>query len=238
MQNPVSKGQAARVSRPPAASAAGEGDKMKVNEMIGKWQMELAEKDGQPGIKLHGKATAKQIEMIKKAKPEIVAELQRRAAEKEARIAKEKAVLETEKQAILKGEKPITLEYYDGEYLQGYTVYGPAKDLLVGLGLAEWVDGWGYHVDYKAVEALGKEFTHQQAAEYARAIIEAKIAKIAEKEAAERAKFDEARKTGKQVLLRKWSSDCCDRNEECSLDIHYEYAMPDGSVKHDWHHTW
>jgi len=48
----------------------------------------------------------------------------------------------------------------------------------------------------------------------------------------------ESGETGKPVLLHKWTSDCCDRNEECGLDIHYEYAMPDGSTKHDWHHTW
>jgi len=57
-------------------------------------------------------------------------------------------------------------------------------------------------------------------------------------EAARKAKFDEAKETGKPVLLRRWSTGCCDRREECSLDIHYEFAMPDGTVKHDWNHTW
>lgn len=211
---------------------------MKINDMIAKWHITLAEKDGLKGFSIHRKATPKQIEMLKAAKPEIMAELERRAAEKEARIAKEKAELEAEKQTLLKGEKPITLEYYDGEYLGGYMVHGQAVDLLVDLGIAKWVDGWGYQVTHKAVEALGKEFTYQQAAEYARPAIEAKIAKVAEREATERARFDEARKTGKPVLLRQWPSDCHDPSEECSLDINFEYAMPDGSVKHDWHHTW
>ena len=53
-----------------------------------------------------------------------------------------------------------------------------------------------------------------------------------------KAKFDEAKETGEPVLLRRWSEGCCDRREECSLDIHYEFAMPDGTVKHDWNHTW
>ena len=57
-------------------------------------------------------------------------------------------------------------------------------------------------------------------------------------EAARKAKFELAKETGEPVLLRRWSTGCCDRREECSLDIHYELAMPDGSIKHDWNHTW
>jgi hypothetical protein len=214
------------------------GMKMEINEMIGKWRMQLAEKDGQPGVMLHGKATAKQKAMIIAAKPEIIAELQRREAEKVARRAKEQAEREAEKQAILAGGKNITIEYHDGEYLMGYQVYGQAAELLVNLGLAKWVDGWGYHVASHAVKALGEEFTYQQAVECARPAIEAKEAAKAKREAERQAKFDEARETEKPVLLRKWSSDCHDPREECSMDINAEYAMPDGSVKHEWHHTW
>jgi len=211
---------------------------MKIDEMIRKWHPRVTERDGKIGILVQGKPNKKQTEELRAAKDEIMTELQRREAEKTAKVAKEKAELEAEKQSILSGEKLITVRYYDGEYLQGHSVYGPAANLLVELGLASWVDGWGNHVDHKAVEALGEEFTYQQAAEYARPAIEAKEAKIAAKEAARQAKFDEARETGKPVLLNKWSTDCCDRSEECSLDIHYEYAMPDGSTKHEWNHTW
>lgn len=38
---------------------------MKINEMISKWRIELAEKDGQVVIKVYGKATEKQAAMIK-----------------------------------------------------------------------------------------------------------------------------------------------------------------------------
>ncbi len=66
-------------------------------------------------------------------------------------------------------------------------------------------------------------------------------AKKAQKEAVETdraAKFAEASETGKPVVLRKWSTDCCDSREECSMDIVTEYAMPDGSTKTESHHTW
>jgi hypothetical protein len=211
---------------------------MKIDEMIAKWHIALTEQSGEVALRINGKATAKQVEALKKAKPEIIAELQHREAEKAARIAKEKAEKEAERKAILAGEKAIRIVYYDGEYLQGHNVSGPAAELLKDLGLAEHVSGWGCHVDHIAAKALGEEFTYQQAAEYARPALEAKAAKVAAKEAARQAKFDEARETGKPVLLHKWTSDCCDRREECSLDIHYEHAMPDGSVKHEWHHTW
>ncbi|MED4914316.1 hypothetical protein [Parageobacillus thermoglucosidasius] len=52
------------------------------------------------------------------------------------------------------------------------------------------------------------------------------------------AKFDEAKRTGQKVEIRRWTDDCNDPKEECDLDIVIEYAMPDGSVKVERHHTW
>ncbi len=105
-------------------------------------------------------------------------------------VAAEKAKEEAEIQALRDGTVKIELRYHDGEYLDGYQVYGHAADLLVSLGLAKWVDGWGYYVDHRAVETLGKEFTYQEAAEYARPALDAKneeLRKRAEKQAAREA---------------------------------------------------
>ena len=57
-------------------------------------------------------------------------------------------------------------------------------------------------------------------------------------EADRAAKFAEAFETGKPVLLRKWTADCCDPREECSMDIVSEYAMPDGTTETKQFHTW
>jgi len=65
-----------------------------------------------------------------------------------------------------------------------------------------------------------------------------KIEAKKKKQAEIAAKFDEAQKTGEPVLLRKWTEDCNDPKEECSVDIIYEYAMPDGTTKLERHHTW
>ena len=62
--------------------------------------------------------------------------------------------------------------------------------------------------------------------------------KKANKEKEIKAIFDKAKATGEKQLLNKWSEDCNDKNEDCDIDIIYEYAMPDGTVKTERHHTW
>jgi hypothetical protein len=44
--------------------------------------------------------------------------------------------------------------------------------------------------------------------------------------------------TGEKILINQWSEDCNDSGEECNLDIVYEWAMPDGTVKTTRTHTW
>ncbi len=211
---------------------------MTVDEMILKFRMELAEKNGQPAIKVYKKPPQKQEAEIRAAKPEIIAELQRRHAKQEEIAARLMAEREAELEGIKNGSLMIKLHYHDGEYLSGYTVHGQATKLLEEIGLGHHVSGWGFHVGFEAAEALGEEFTYAQALEYTRPAREAAEAKRQAKEAARAAKFQEARETGQQILLKKWTTDCCDPREECSLDIHFEYAMPDGSAKHEWTHTW
>jgi len=101
--------------------------------------------------------------------------------------------------AMKAGELKITLHYHDGEYLSGYEVFGAAADLLEELGLAEYVDGWGYHVSNETVNALGEEFTYPEAVEFTRPAREAAEAQkaAAEKKAAEK----EARRASMKVEI-------------------------------------
>ena len=66
---------------------------MKIREMIAKFNLERAEKDGQPGImvKTSRKPTAKQIQTIKDNKAAILAELEVMAQERKAQIAEREA---------------------------------------------------------------------------------------------------------------------------------------------------
>lgn len=212
---------------------------MTVIEMIKKWRIELVERGSELSLKIYGKATEKQVAMLKKAKPQIIEELQRRERERAEWEAKRKAEEAAEREAIMNGEKPIQLRYHDGEYLSGWETVGQSTEIMQELGLVKYVSGWGYYVEPNIIEALGgPEFTYQQAVDLVKAMEQAKEAKRQEKEAERQAKIEEARKTGKPVLLRKWTVACNDPNEECDMDIIYEYAQPDGRITQTRTHTW
>jgi hypothetical protein len=89
-----------------------------------------------------------------------------------------------------------------------------------------------------AEQAPAKEKAEKEAAEAAEKKAAEEAAQKAAAEAERQAKFDEARETGEPVLLKRWTEDCSDPREECSLDICCQYAMPDGSVKVERNHTW
>jgi len=63
-------------------------------------------------------------------------------------------------------------------------------------------------------------------------------AKKAHEDADLQAKFDQAKETGKPVVIRTYMVPCCDPREECSADNVVVYAMPDGTQKTEQHHTW
>ena len=212
-----------------------------VGGLISKFWLELAEKNGQPAIRVHtytASPTKADVAAITAAKTEIIAELQRRDAEKAACEAAKAADDERELVGILDGSILIKPSYHDGEYLSGWQVYGQAADLLDKIGIAPYISGWGHHMPDQTIKALGPEFTYQAAVEYMRPAKEAADKEAAVKKTAIETKFAEAKETGKPVVLRRWSEDCCDPSEECSCDNHREYAMPDGSTKHEWEHTW
>ncbi len=86
--------------------------------------------------------------------------------------------------------------------------------------------------------AEGDELTLDDLDHYIVADREARREAKQKRQAKREAKLAEAKRTGKPVVLRRWTEGCSDPREECNLDIHYEYAMPDGTIKHEWHHTW
>jgi len=212
---------------------------MKIEEMIFKFGLRKATQNGQVGVHVtSGKPTAKQIEELKAAKPEILAELDRRELEKEARKQKELQEKADAKQRLLSGEEKIKLTYCDGEYLSGYYPLGESSSILKELGLAKYIDGWGTHVNKEVIEALGTEFTYHQAVEFARPAMEKKEAEKKAKEEAIQAKFAEAKETGNPVMLHHYMDECNNPHEECDLDSVTVYAMPDGTTKTTRMHTW
>lgn len=185
------------------------------------------------------KVNKKDAEELRDRKTELIEELKRQRAEKEAARQAEHKAKEQKKQDIIDGKIKIKVRFHDGEYLSGWEVDDwDAAQLLKEIGFAKEIQGWGYKVSDEAIEKLGKEFTYSEAVEFMRPVNEAKAARIAEKEAERAARFAEAKATGKPVVLRRWSEECNDPNEDCSIDNLTEYAMPDGTTKVERHHTW
>lgn len=142
-----------------------------------------------------------------------------------------KAEKEEEERKVREGEVKIEAWYHDGEYLSGYQVSGYAAELLKKVGAAREVSFWGTYVDSELIKALGEQFTYQQVLEYIKPETE-------KKEAERQAKFDKAKRTGKPVMLYKYTVDCNDTNEACDTDIIAVCAMPNGTIKKTRTHTY
>jgi len=134
----------------------------------------------------------------------------------------------------------IEIHYHDGEYLSGYTAYGDGVKLMESLGLARYVEGWGYYINDSVANALALngKISYNQAVDYSRPARVATENKVKAAQNKRDAIFAQARETGQPVVLRSYSDDCDDPNEECSLDNVTEYAMPDGKIKTVRSHTW
>lgn len=207
---------------------------MDVPEMINKFAIRrMGDK-----LAVFARPTPAEAEIIRAAKPEIMAELVRRETEATTRKAAEQTKIAEERRAIRAGEIKIAPSWTSGEYLSGWQVYGEIAEALEEIGVAKYISGWGSIIDQKIIDALGKEFTYSQAVEYSRPARDAAQAKQKAKDEARQAKFTEAKTTGKKVVLRSWSEDCNDPREQCSTDDVTEYAMPDGTTKIERQHTW
>jgi hypothetical protein len=138
-------------------------------------------------------------------------------------------------------ETVIECSYHDGEYLSGYSVYDPTNT-LEKLGLCRYIDGWGSKIDDSTIKALGEKFTLGQAEVYAKPSLEQKAREKYEKALKKYTEttgaFEEAKRTGKPVIIAEWSDECNDPDEECDIDNITKYAMPDGSTKIERSHTW
>ena len=142
-------------------------------------------------------------------------------------------------EAIRTGGESITVQWDDGEYLSGYTVYDDiARQELIRLGAAKDVDGWGTLIDSRLIDALGTTFTIPQVETFTAPAREAVAQAEAAKKAERQTKITEAQATGQPVLLRHWTVSCDGTELDCSVDLIEEYAYPDGSVRTQRIHTY
>jgi hypothetical protein len=246
---------------------------MKIQEMIKKFKIELAEKDGVKGFKFYVKPTSAQMEELKSAKPAIMEELeimkaQREVEQEEREIKSAIAKAEYITNANLKRylvcchseDMEITwsietLELttsniaYQARYLIGNRIDLPQvtakiKEINAKTFVEYGMAGVAYEItDAEEIEIIAEqniaiaEFEVKLAAETKIKEAESIAKKIAKEEKIANI-FEAAKETGERQLLNKWSDDCNDKNEECDVDLCYEYAMSDGTTKIERHHTW
>ena len=138
------------------------------------------------------------------------------------------------KQENLKNQN-VKVTWMDGSPLSGYTVT-QNKELLLELGLAKEISGWGTLVDEKLVEALGQEFTAEQAREYVKPIIEkAAAAKKVEEEKINSA-IVTAKALGHKIEIGSYTTNCNGSVEECDTDIITKYINGKGEITYSRTH--
>ena len=211
---------------------------MTINEMIKKFRIQLAVKDGVEGMAIYSKPTKAQVEELKANKPAIMETLKAEKAKIEAQKEEKEAARLLEIENIKNSVVKITAHYHDGEYLSGYTVYGEAGQLLEKLGILHYTSGWGYYIKDEVIKVLGTEFTYADAVAYMQPKIETREAKKAEEKAKEDKIFKYAKASGIKQVLKRWTEECNDPNEECDIDNVVLYAMPDGTTEIVRNHTW
>ncbi len=136
---------------------------------------------------------------------------------------------------LLSGKRKFKLVYHDGEILSGWTTkrddfeveYGIAEDILKERMAGHDVEGWGFCVDI----VLPEEFSYAELVEATKEKVDAKKAKIEAKEKARAEKFEEAKKTGMEVLLWEGKDECDGTVVDCNFDSIGEYALPDGNTR-------
>ena len=213
---------------------------METEMLIRKYDLKLAQMpSGEEGLK--GPATLNRnpeaLAEIRACKTEIMDILRKQRQEKEDREAKEKQQKEEEYNDIKAGRKYITPQWDDGEYWQGYVVYGSAAKALLEIGFAEEI-GYRTIIPYDRLKMLGPTFSYQQALDCMKPVIEAQTKLREARKKDLEAKYSNAKNTGTPVLIRKYTTECTDSTEECSLDIIEVYAQPDGSEKTKRIHTY
>ena len=229
---------------------------MTIQEIIKKYHPQVTVRNGETAIQIFRKPTAKDVSYIKGHKQEIIDELERQEAEREAKWAAQKAEQEA-------AEKPlIDAMNEEADRLRTQLPEGHTFVEVKEIGCADpiieyYVDG--KKVNRNDVNVIGwatatrpgamapfksvciASISLEKLEEIKAKIENTEMERQAEKEKAKverQAKFDEAKEAGKPVELNRYMDDCNNPREECSTDIVTVWAMPDGTTKTTRQHTW
>jgi len=182
------------------------------------------------------KPNKKQRMFMEEHKEEIIEELKRIREEEEAKGANKEQAKKQLKERFENGEIKAKVRIRNEENYSYYTIDSDMADILYGTGLVKYTSN-GIEVPEVVVNALGMEFSYQQVKDYLekrKARKEALKKKLKEKE---QEAFEEAKRTGHEILIDQMYVPCDGSVEECNLDILIKYAMPDGTTKIVRRHT-
>ena len=116
--------------------------------------------------------------------------------------------------------------------------YSERDDALMSL---QMVPGFGHRVGLKMTDTAREWVNQCRAAHLAR---EEEKRQALRREIKEKGRkrlapfFEQARERGERVEVRRYTTGCSDRHEECDLDIVTEWALPDGTIETTRIHTW
>ena len=207
--------------------------KNEINSMIRKYQIVMVDEDS---INVRNAKTKLEVQMLKAAKPRILAELIRR---KDAQEQKDKDA-KIHLKGILANKIPMHVVWVEGSPL---SAWAPASDVdervLKDLGVAKDIGGWGVSVDSEMMKAIGEDnFFVADVETFKKPTIDRKHELEEATRKTEAKIFARAKQTGKPQLLHIRIDPCNDSMEECDLDVVREFAMPEGHRRTTRHHTW
>jgi hypothetical protein len=195
--------------------------KKDLRSLIEKLNMSLTRQNGEWAVAVASRPSNQEIAIIKSRKQELIAELKEMQKE---RFAKENEEKENQK---------IVVEYQEGEILQGYKVK-QNKEKAEELGIAKMVSNWGYLVKKEIIEALGTEFTVNEARAYLESL---KTKKEVTKEEKLRSLIETAKVLGHRVEIESYPVACDGSVEECDTDIITKYVDASGNITISRMHT-
>lgn len=187
-------------------------------QLISKYHIILME-DGKLNARMDRKLTKAEVNEIVAHKDEIVKILKDRKAKAEQEERDEAAQAAQLKADIVSGKRNFSLA--QGDYV-AIAKTSVEREMLEALGLLTY-DHW---VKVEVVQALGLEFSYAQAVAYANQKAQVAQEKKQEREALQQAKIEEAKTTGKPVLIESYPH----VNFNNEIITIANYAMPDGSI--------
>ena len=117
----------------------------KLNELINKYNLQVVNNGA--NLKTWKTPSESDLKILRENKQKIISIILEEEEEEQKKIQENNQLRKEELENLGSGKTKIILSWRQGSPLSGYVAEGQGSDLLVGLGLAHYVSGWGTLVD-------------------------------------------------------------------------------------------